>query len=51
MNDTQKDLIYLLGCAVNGIIPDEARVREMNPDELFGLAERHSVEGGGVRRA
>lgn len=30
MNDVQKDLIYLLSCAVNGLAPDKERVQAMD---------------------
>ncbi len=45
MNDTQKKLLCLLSCAVNGITPDSATVQEMDPDELYRLAKLHSVRG------
>ena len=34
MNETQKSLIYLLRCAVNGITPDKARVQAMDMEKL-----------------
>lgn len=45
MNDTQKNLIYLLFCAVNGITPDTARVQAMDLEKLYRLAAFHSVSG------
>ncbi len=44
MNETQGHLVYLLYCAVNGIVPDKTRVQEMDLDQLYELAKRHSVE-------
>ena len=45
MNDTQKALIYMLSCAVNGIVPDTARVQAMDLEKLYRLAKFHSVRG------
>ena len=45
MNETQKSLIYLLSCSVNGIIPDKARVQAMDMEKLYALAKKHSVQG------
>ena len=45
MNETQKSLIYLLSCSVNGIIPDKARVQSMDLEKLYALAKSHSVQG------
>ena len=39
MNKTAKDLIYLLTCAVNGIMPDTARVKAMDLEQLYRLAK------------
>ena len=44
MNETQKSLIYLLRCAVNGITPDKARVQAMDMEKLYKLAKKHSVQ-------
>lgn len=43
MNDTQKNLIYLLSCAVNSVTPDKERVQAMELEQLYGLAKFHSV--------
>jgi hypothetical protein len=43
MNATQKDLIYLLSCAVNGITPDTARAQSMDLEKLYKLAKFHTV--------
>lgn len=43
MNDTQKNLIYLLSCAVNGITPDTAKVQAMDLEKLYRLAKFHTV--------
>ena len=45
MNEAQKDLIYLLSCAVNDKTPDTVKVQTMNYDELYRLAIFHSVSG------
>ena len=45
MNGTNKDLIYLLYCAVNGITPDTARVQAMDLERLYRLAKFHTVRG------
>ncbi len=39
MDQTTKDLIYLVGCAVNGTVPD--RVGQMDPDGIYQTAARH----------
>lgn len=43
MNDVQKDLIYLLSCAVNGLAPDKERVQAMDLGQLYQLAKFHTV--------
>ena len=43
MNDTQKNLIYLLSCTVNGITPDTAKVQAMDLEKLYRLAKFHTV--------
>lgn len=43
MNKTAKDLIYLLTCAVNGIMPDTARVKAMDLEQLYRLAKAHTL--------
>lgn len=43
MNDTAKDLIYLLSCAVNEDKPDTARVQTMNLEQLYRLANAHTL--------
>ena len=45
MNDTQKNLIYLMSCAVNGITPDTAKVQAMDLERLYRLAKFHTVRG------
>ena len=40
-----KDLIYLLSCAVNGIMPDTAKVQAMDLERLYRLAKFHTVRG------
>ena len=39
--DAIRDVAYLAGCAVNGIIPDHARVSAMNLEALYNAANRH----------
>ena len=39
MDQTTKDLIYLVGCAVNGTVPDH--VEQMDPDGIYQTAARH----------
>lgn len=43
MNNTTKDLIYLLACAVNEQKPDAERVKAMDLDQLYNLAKFHTV--------
>lgn len=43
MNDTQKSLLYMLSCAVNGITPDTAAMQAMDLEKLYRLAKFHSV--------
>ena len=43
MNKSEKDLIYLLSCAVNGITPDKASVQAMDLEQLYQLAKAHSL--------
>lgn len=43
MNKSVKDLIYLLSCAVNGIMPDKASVQAMDLEQLYQLAKAHSL--------
>ena len=43
MNGINKDLIYLLYCAVNGITPDNARVQAMDLERLYRLTKFHTV--------
>ena len=38
-----EDMIYLCGCAVNGYVPDTARVSEMDLSALFRLANQHML--------
>ena len=45
MNTLYKDLIYLLSCAVNGIMPDTAKVQAMDLERLYRLAKFHTVRG------
>ena len=37
------DLIYLASCAVNGIVPDQARVGQMDLDQLYQAADYHMM--------
>lgn len=43
MNNTAKDLVYLLPCAVNGITPDTARVQAMDLEQIYRLAKAHTL--------
>ena len=43
MNDTQRDLIYLLFCSVNGITPDAERVQAMDLELLYKMSGFHMV--------
>ncbi|MBR5088980.1 MAG: nucleotidyltransferase family protein [Ruminiclostridium sp.] len=40
---TARDLIYLVGCAVNKETPDTGRVADMDPDALYKMASRHLI--------
>ncbi len=39
----ERDLLYLLGCVIHGIKPDEERVRDMDLPALFEMSLRHSL--------
>ncbi|MBQ6632945.1 MAG: nucleotidyltransferase family protein [Ruminococcus sp.] len=43
MNTTQKDLLFLLCCAVNRLDPKPERVRAMDLEELYRISKFHSV--------
>lgn len=43
MNHTQKSLLYLLYCAVNGITPDRNKVQAIDLKQLFKLARFYTV--------
>jgi len=45
MDTTQKNLIYLLFCAVNGLTPESERVRAMDMANLYRLSGLHKVRG------
>ena len=42
-NQTIQQLIYLCGCAVNGVVPDAEIIGGMDFAELFHTAERHML--------
>ncbi len=44
------DMIYLCGCAVNGYVPDTARVSEMDLSALFRLANQHMLAAAAAFR-
>lgn len=35
------DLIYLVGCAVNGVVPDNSRLEKMNLEAVYKLSKQH----------
>ena len=37
------DVIYLASCAVNGIVPEKARVDSMDRDAVYAFAARHMI--------
>lgn len=41
--DYAREVIYLAGCAVNGIIPDKSRVEGVDPVRLYAFAEAHTI--------
>ena len=41
--DTAGDLIWLCSCAVNGIVPDQARIEKLDLPSVYRLAERHML--------
>lgn len=43
MNNTAKDVIYLLACAVNGISPDKERIRAMDMEKLYEFCKWHTL--------
>ncbi len=40
-----RDVVYLAACAVNGTVPDAARVGQMDPERLYRAADRHLLTG------
>ena len=57
--DAIQNVIYLVGCAVNGTTPEAGRVHAMNLEQLYKAASRHlltaitamALESAGVRDA
>ena len=45
MNQLKQDLIYLLACAIHGVIPDKARTAAIDLDQLFRFCKWHSLRG------
>lgn len=43
MNNTAKDVIYLLACAVNSITPDKERVQAMDIEKLYKFCKWHTL--------
>ena len=43
VEQTADDLIWLCSCAVNGIIPDKARVEKIDLVSVYKLAEEHML--------
>ena len=43
MNSIYKDLIYLLSCSVNDLVPDSERVKDMDLEKLHDIAKFHTV--------
>lgn len=43
MNNTFYNLIYLCGCAVNGTIPSESFISEMDMKQLYAAAKYHTL--------
>lgn len=41
--ETEQDFIYLVSCALNGETPDPERCAAMEMDELFRIAQEHSL--------
>lgn len=39
------DVVYLAACAVNDMVPDAARVKEMDSELLYKAADRHLLTG------
>ena len=37
------DVIYLAGCVVNNRIPDQERVKKINPDHLYQASQKHML--------
>lgn len=50
MKQIYYDLIYLITCSVNNIIPDRERIEKINLDELYELSKYHSV-GATINKA
>lgn len=43
MDSVRYDLIYLLACAVNGVVPDSAKTADMDIKKLYKLSKYHTV--------
>ncbi|MBR6967877.1 MAG: nucleotidyltransferase family protein [Ruminococcus sp.] len=43
MTTVQKELIYLLSCAVNGLTPDTEKLQAVDLEKVYGLAKSHTV--------
>jgi len=45
MKQKWQDMIYMTACALNGVVPKAERVEQMETEELFSVAEAHSLVG------
>ena len=45
MNQDAKDLIYLIYCGLNSIVPDKSRIDDIDLDAIIKLASKHMVYG------
>ena len=43
MTGQEKNLVYLLACAVNGVVPESAAMHDLDVHQLFLLAAKHNV--------
>lgn len=41
---TSSNVIYLVSCVVNNVIPDRSRVEMMNQDEVYAVAAHHMLK-------
>lgn len=43
MSSAVNDLIYLLSCSVNSIVPDKKRLEQIDMDKLYQFSKMHTL--------